>query len=103
MGIEPPLIEDSLYMKKLLSLIGATGLALIMSFGFTTHQTFAASTPASIVEKVEEVSPYAASRYVVHSITKNGSVIPDQSYLYTDHHGYRGYIYLVIHMTRNSV
>ena len=65
-----------------------------MSFGFTTHQTFAASTPASIVEKVEEVSPYATSKYVVHPVVFNRKIIPSNSYLYTDQHGYRGYIYL---------
>lgn len=81
-------------MKKFFSLIGATALALVMSFGFPVQQTFASSAPASVVEKIEEVSPYAARRYVTHSVVLNGKVIPDQRYMFTDNHGYRGYIYL---------
>lgn len=82
-------------MKKLLSIIGATGLALIMSFGFTTHQTFATSTPASIVEEVEEVSPYAYSRYVTHEVGFNGDIVPPSRYSYKDSAGYAGYINLL--------
>lgn len=65
-----------------------------MSFGFPVQQTFASSTPATIVEKVEDVSPYAASRHVVHTVIFSGKVIPPNKYAYKDSLGYQGNILL---------
>lgn len=81
-------------MKKMFSLIGVTCIALIMSFSVTAHQSSASSTPISSVENIEEVSPYAASRYVVEAVVSVGKIVPANTYYYSDHFGYKGFITL---------
>ena len=90
-------------MKKVFSLVGIAGLALLMSLGLPVNQTSASSTPASISELTNEVSPYAVSRFVVESKVYPRNVTPPSQYYYSDSNGYKGYIPLdyIIHDSVN--